>query len=207
MTVGSHRMDLRVWLLVSLAAHSLLLATPHRVIETLFPAKPRPAESRPGDLTADFGQRALRVINIALEEVKAVAEVVPVEATEETVPGPLPGPAGPTEVAATPSGGSAYGLDQGGGDTRFFPPVPRLIVPPDLRDLGIAHVSVSMRILVGVDGRPVSIEIPDTLASREVRRLLRESAASFRFEPARMGQMPVEAWVDLPLELRASRSP
>jgi hypothetical protein len=204
MKVGSHRTDLRFWLLVSLAAHSLLLAAPHGLIEMVFPERPETAESQPGDLTADFGQHALKVIDIAPDEVPAVADVLPVEATEDAVPDPLPGPAGPPDGADIPLQGGGSGSVGGESDTRFFPPVPRLIVPPNLGDLGIAHLSVRIRILVGVDGRPASIEIPDTLANQEVRGLLLESAAGFRFEPARVGKTPVSAWVDLPLELRAS---
>lgn len=79
-----------------------------------------------------------------------------------------------------------------------------MIVPPQTDNLEISTLSIDIRILVGVDGRPVKIEIPDNLTDPEIRKRLLESAARFRFEPARKGDLPIASWISLPLELEAS---
>jgi hypothetical protein len=201
---ATYRTDLRTWLFVSLILHLLLLALPQRLFELVFPERPEEVHVIPGDLTPDFQEIALNDIRISVDEVSAPPEILP---AEETDPAVEPEPSLSMDGTGALPEGSGSGAPDYHVDTRFFPPVPRLIVPPNLDDMGIATIAIEIRILVGVDGRPVRIEIPDTLASREMRAILVESAARFRFEPARMGDLPVPAWISLPLELRGSQSP
>jgi hypothetical protein len=195
-TVGLYR-----WLLVSLLFHSCLLALPSRFLERIFPTQTPSVETVPTDLTPDFEEMAISVVTMSGEPAAAtleawepedVAEVRPVEAFHAAQPG-----YGPPEPAG-------YGDSDSQADTRFFPPIPRLIVPPDLDDLGVSSLSVNIRILVGTDGRPVEIELPESIADPEIRGRLMASAGRFRFEPARKGGLPVQSWISLPLQLEAS---
>jgi hypothetical protein len=199
----SHRPCLYRWLVISILLHSCLLALPGGFLDKMFPPRTESADTRAMDLTPDFEDLAISVITMpgqpastpveaweADEEAQSAAE----ESFQPSVPGigpPEPGGLGDSDSHA---------------DTRFFPPIPRLIVPPDLYDLDISTLSIDIRILVGTDGRPVEIELPETLVDPEVRRRLHASAGRFRFEPARKGDLPVQSWISLPLQLEASSS-
>jgi len=189
------------WLVLSLLIHSCLLALPSGFLETLFPPRTAPSETAPTDLTPDFDAMAISIISMPGEPGAASAEA---GETEDAVPAP------PVEAfhAALPGTGPPEPGGQGdspsSADTRYFPPVPRLIVPPDLDDLGISNLDIRISILVGTDGRPVEIRLPDSLVDPEIRSRLMASAGRFRFEPARKGDSPIQSWISLPLELEAS---
>ena len=204
MTRLTYRPSLRIWLVVSLFLHSCLLALPGGFLETVFPARTAPANTATTDLTPDFEDLAISVITMSGEPTVAPAETwEPEEAATDAPVEPL----GPSVPAAGAPESGGYGDSDSHADTRFFPPIPRLIVPPALDDLDISTLSINIRILVGTDGRPVEIDLPETLADPEIRRRLTASAARFRFEPARKGDLPVTAWISLPLQLEASRNP
>jgi protein TonB len=194
--------DLRIWLALALVLHSCLFAVPSGIVEAIFPTRPEAQEGPPADLTPDFEDIAIRVMPLPHEETPASPEVALAEVT-----GPQAAPVPPQ----VDSGGQGPAQsNEGGGtgspaDTRFFPPVPRLVVPPDLGDTKVLTLSIELRILVGTDGLPLAIEVPDTLSDRHLREKILESAGRFRFEPARQGDLPVQAWVSLPLRLQASR--
>lgn len=195
------RVDLRIWLMVSLLLHSLMLTLPGRVFRVVFPEESVKAGYVSTDLTPDFREIALGIVEIP-------AEVPPIALpTDEAEPADLP-PA--PEEAGNPAGDQASRGTGGRGDreshadTRFFPPIPRLIVPPDIGNLEVSILRVNIRILVGADGLPKEIELPDTLSHGEIRRRVLESAAHFRFEPARRGDLPVAAWINVPLEFEAT---
>ncbi len=195
------RPSLRLWLMVSLLLHSCLLALPGGFIETVFPSRTAPVRTAVADLTPDFEDIAMGVIAMSEEpavepperwEPEQAAATVSVEPHQPSMPG----------TGSLEPGG--YGDSDSHADNRFFPPIPRLIVPPALDDLDISTLSINIRILVGTDGRPMEIELPETLVDLELRRRLMTSAGRFRFEPARKGDLPVTSWVSLPLQLEAS---
>jgi hypothetical protein len=200
------------WLVISAALHLCLLALPVAILEVVFPTGPAPVPRAGKDLTPDFRDIALHLVEPPADAGQAArtgkaGEIQPVD-EGPTLPEPelrvaggeagLPAPVGTaTEPGA---GGGRPGIESG-----FFPPVPRLVVPPDLSDLNVARLSVLVRVLVGTDGRPAEIEIPDTLSNSLVRERILESIAGWRFEPAHEGGIPVRAWTDMPLELETSR--
>jgi protein TonB len=193
---------LYVWLALSLVLHSFLLALPASLIELVFPPKPQEVFTAPADLTPDFEAIAISLISVGGEVMPQTFEPTPAEEDQPAVLGPpRPPGAGP---GSTERGG---GGDSGRlADTRFFPPVPRLIIPPEIDNLGVSALNVDIRILVGADGFPVEVDIPDSLVDSEIGKRLLESAARFRFEPARQGDLPVASWISLPLQLQTSRT-
>jgi hypothetical protein len=203
MTGPVHTVRLYRWLFVSILIHSCLLALPRGFLQTLFPARTMPFETSGRDLTPDFEDIALSVVTMSgkqavlpveTQEMEEAAVLSQAEAYHTALPGigpPEPGRRGNSDSHA---------------DTRFFPPIPRLIVPPTLDDLDISSLSVSIRVLVGTDGRPLRIELPESLVDPEIRRRLMVSVDRFRFEPARKGNLPVESWISLPLQLEASKA-
>jgi protein TonB len=177
-----------------------MLALPGRLLDAVFPAKPEAVPGVQADLTPDFEEIAFSVLRLPREPVIVPPEISISEVADLSVvpePPQAPGGYGPS---GAPGIAGSYGPPT---DTRFFPPVPRLIVPPDLADLHVSALKIDIRILVGTDGHPLEIDLPDTLLDRETRRRLMESVASFRFEPARRGNQTVPAWINLPLELEA----
>jgi hypothetical protein len=201
MTRLTHRPGLRLWLMVSLLLHSCLLALPGGFLERVFPARTAPVQALITDLTPDFEEMSISIIAMSGEpaiaaeeswEPEEAAAVVPEEPLQPSVPG----------TGSLEPGG--YGDSDSYADTRFFPPIPRLIVPPALDDLDISTLNINIRILVGTDGRPVEVELPEALVNPELRRRLMTSAGRFRFEPARKGDLPVQSWISLPLQLEAS---
>lgn len=201
MTRVRHRGGLCAWIVVSLVLHSFLLALPGRFIETVFPTKHEAVHDMPTDLTPDFEEIAISVVRMPGEPAPLPAEIMIADDTEPSVAMEPSQPSAPEAGPPLPAG---YGNSDSHSDTRFFPPVPRLIVPPELHDLEVSVLNIDIRILVGIDGRPVEIELPETLADPEIRKRLLESAARFRFEPARKGDLPVASWISLPLELETS---
>ena len=153
MTGPVHTVRLYRWLLVSALLHSCLLALPQGFLETLLPPRTLPHETAATDLTPDFEDMAISIITMPGTPTAALLEAYePEEAAtpfEETFHAALAG-VGPPE----PGGG---GDSDSRSDTRFFPPIPRLIVPPVMDGLDVSTLSISIRILVGTDGRPVEI--------------------------------------------------
>ena len=201
MTRSTHRPGLRRWLMISLLLHSCLLALPGGFLETVFPARVAPIHTAITDLTPDFEDIAISVIAMSGEPAAVPAETWEPEEAAVVAPAEVLQPSVPGTGSPKPGG---YGDSDSPADTRFFPPIPRLIVPPALDDLDVSTLSISIRILVGTDGRPVEIELPESLVDSEIRRRLMASVGRFRFEPARKGDLPVRSWISLPLQLEAS---
>ncbi len=201
MTRLTHRPSLRRWLMISLLLHSCLLALPGGFLETVFPARIAPIPIAITDLTPDFEDIAISVIAMSGQPTAAPAETWEPQEAAVVVPAEVLQPSLPGTGSPKPGG---YGDSDSPADTRFFPPIPRLIVPPALDDLDVSTLNVNIRILVGTDGRPVEIELPESLVDSEIRRRLMASVGRFRFEPARKGDLPVRSWISLPLQLEAS---
>jgi outer membrane biosynthesis protein TonB len=203
MTRVRRKSDLRLWLMVSLLLHSLMLALPARLFQVVFPEESVEVGYGSSDLTPDFQEIAFGVVEIPVE---VPLPTPPAEETEPADKAPVPEHARRMGGDHDSRRSGAQGEGESHADTRFFPPIPRLIVPPNIENLEVSILKVNIRILVGADGRPKEIELPDTLSHGEIRRRVLESAARFRFEPARMGDLPVAAWIDLPLEFEATGS-
>jgi protein TonB len=201
MTGLTHRTSLHKWLVVSLLLHSCLLALPVAFLEVLFPTKPEQAPTEARDLTPDFEDMAISIMSVPRESAALAEETSESEEMIADMPPEPPAPSGPV-TGSELSGG--HGDSDSPADTRFFPAIPRLIVPPALDDLDVSTLTVNLRILVGIDGRPLEVQLPETLEDPEIRKRLLASAGRFKFEPARMGDLPVQAWITLPLRLEAS---
>ena len=198
---STHNVRLYRWIFVSLLLHSCLLALPSGFLERAFPPRTEPLETEPADLTPDFEEIAISIIAMSGEPAAATLEAWE---PEEAAPAPSEDIFHAARPGTGPPKPGGYGDSDSRADTRFFPPIPRLIVPPDLDDLKVSELSISIRILVGTDGRPVEIELPESLVDPEIRSRLTASARRFRFEPARKGDLPVQSWVSLPLQLQSS---
>jgi hypothetical protein len=185
------------WIILSVLIHVTLLLLPMHLFRVIFPKEGVAPYGLPKDLTPDFSEVALSIIQVPQGPVVETAETDPEQEIEE-----IPFPSG---VSLTSPPGALEGPGAREPEPVFFPPRPRLIVPPPLEDLDITNLRISLRILVGTNGRPEEVVLPDSLVDREIGRRLLESARRFRFEPARKGDLPVASWVDLPLVLESSR--
>jgi protein TonB len=61
---------------------------------------------------------------------------------------------------------------------------------------------VVLRVLVGTDGSVGKVEIVTPSAVKAFDRAAVEGAKRWRFEPARRGDTPVEAWMKIPVIFR-----
>lgn len=190
---------LRKWVVISVLIHVALLLVPVHIFEAVFPRDRVRSYGLPKDLTPDFSEIAIAVVQVPLVPVVEAVDG-PVDEIEEIEEILFPRASSPA-IPSAESGGEGYPYLR----LQYFPPRPRLIVPPPLEDLDITDLKVSLRILVGTNGRPQEVIIPDSLENEEIRGRLMESARKFRFEPARRGDLPVASWIDLPLVLESSR--
>jgi len=196
------------WIAISLAAHIILLLLPAHIFQAIFPRRPAGLGGRVRDLTPDFAEVAIAILRLPAGPVVEVAEEVFEEAEEvEEIPPGIPSAAPSTESSGDGSGtedGPEGSQGEPTGEAIFFPARPRLIVPPTLEDLKIESLRVDLKILVGADGVPEEVIVPDSLAGSEIGLRLAESARRFRFEPAKKGDLPIASWVDLPLLIESS---
>jgi hypothetical protein len=211
---------LLIWMAASLLLHAALLIVPVRFYDTLFPPRGS-AEVFPPDLTPGFDRMALFVVDLdghtgpsgsgAVEEAGLESRTAERETFQRPESGrgveppdipEIPGtdPASRPEMSST--GTRASAAARGVGDDTLFPPVPVLVVPPDLGDLDLDRSSVSLRVLVGPDGKPVEIEMPGAIPDA-LRERLTESVVRFRFRPAEKEGRPTSAWVDLRITLES----
>ena len=189
---------LGTWVIVSALLHITMLLVPAGFLDFLFPRTPPSLQGGPRDLTPDFTDIALSLTPIRENEVTPESAVT-VDISDEDVAQPDPGsqvtsPAGPPTQVGMPAGELMP----------LFPPVPRLIVPPALDDLGISSLHINLKILVDTYGIPEQVILPDSLPDHEIRRRVMECAWRFRFQPARRGDVPVASWVEVPLVLESS---
>jgi hypothetical protein len=199
--------SLRRWVLVSVLLHACLLLLPTQLLHIFFPEEmPEMREGRTTDPWHGLSKMVMVVIPPEEEPRPETTDRAVLEIVEEVLV-----PAATAEPAV--SGGSPEGADiaradipTGNVEPQFFPPIPRFIVPPNLEDLGISAIEINVRILVSSEGVPERVVIDGTLDNPEVRRRVLESARKFRFEAARLGNTPVESWIDLPLVLESTGS-
>lgn len=177
--------------------HLAILLLPGHVYEVFFPSTSPEDSGPPSDLMPDFEQYAIHVVYIDDEEPQVeivtnpAVEVAP-PAGEGVTTGEEPGSGGDEGLLVVP-------------EPRFYPPVPRLIVPPSVQNLDLADLTVTLRILVDREGRPMEVVIVNAPENRVVYDRVMEAAREFRFRPARRGTEPVEAWIELPLNLETTR--
>ena len=116
----------------------------------------------------------------------------------------VPPPAAPAPAAATPAAPATPGLPAGSAS------IPRLVhaPPPEYpRDALRARASgeVVIRIDVGADGRPASLEILRSSRNRSLDRAALQAVRQWRFEPAMREGMPVAASVQQTVSFDAPR--
>ncbi|MGD9140259.1 MAG: hypothetical protein PVJ42_01840 [bacterium] len=221
------------YIVLAVILHMAILLLPGRMYEVLFPSTSPESSGPPSDLMPNFEQFAIHVIYIdeAEPQVELLTnpkvEVAPLEAEAEYVerlretvtpeerdapdrPEPAGGAAGPEP---TGEGDRIDDVPGRGGDDgvlvveepRFYPPVPSLIVPPSVENLDLEDLTITLQILVSKWGRPLEVVISNAPADRRVYDRIMEAAMQFRFRPARRGTEPVEAWIELPLNLETTR--
>ncbi len=61
---------------------------------------------------------------------------------------------------------------------------------------------VGLRVLVGIDGLPQQVEIHHSSGYERLDRAARNAVTRWRFVPARQGNRPVSAWVQVPIVFR-----
>ncbi len=202
------RRNLHRWVAISLAAHIILLLLPAHIFQVIFPRGHGGSSGCLRDLTPDFADVAIAILRLPAGPFVEIPEeeFEDLEKIEE-IPSGIPSTAPPQESAGE-GRGPGDGLEGGEGPSTaepiFFPARPRLIVPPTLENLRIKSLRVDLKILVGANGIPEEVILPDSLSGREIGRRLMESALRFRFEPAKKGDLPIASWVDLPLLLESS---
>lgn len=223
------------WKYITLAVllHLAAILLPGHVYEVFFPSTSPQDSGPPSDLMPDFEQFAIHVIYIDDREplveivTNPAIEVAPLEAEPEYVERirdaasndareareetePVHGAAGlpPAGEGETVSEEPGAGGDEGllvVPEPRFYPPVPRLIVPPSVQNLDLTGLTITLRILVDKEGRPMEVILVNAPENQMVCDRVMEAAREFRFRPARRGTETVEAWIELPLNLETTR--
>jgi hypothetical protein len=199
--------SLRKWVAVSVLLHAGLLLLPAQFLQIFFPREmPVLRPGRTTDPWPGFSKIAMVVVPLEEEMVSEAEARVELKVEEEDLIPTLTSE--PSASGGSPEGSAIAraSVPAGNVEPEFFPPVPRFIVPPTLEGLGIATLEVTVRILVTAKGMPESIIIDGTLDHPEVRRRVLECARKFRFEAARLGNTPVESWIDLPLVLESKEA-
>jgi len=121
------------------------------------------------------------------------------EAAPEPAPAPAPAPAlapapapAPAPTAAAPAAVTAARFDAAylNNPRPAYPMLSRR-----LREEG----QVMLRVLVSPEGQPARIELRTSSGSERLDRAAQDAVARWRFVPARRGDLPVEAWVLVPI--------
>jgi outer membrane biosynthesis protein TonB len=191
-----------MWMLLSVLIHAALFLTPARLFELVFPQDRVTSSEGPRDLTPDFAEISLSIIPLPEEPPPEVPMPQPLDMEKVQLQiDPQPKPTVSAKPGDPKPADDRHGLGEDSQPNRshFFPPRPRLIVPPTLEDLDVSVIRINLRILVDKNGYPEKVVLPDSLTDDEIRKRLLESAMKFRFEPARKGDLPVTSWIDLPL--------
>ena len=130
-------------------------------------------------------------------------------------PGGISGPGGNGAAsngigAGTGSGGghgAGLGSGSGGagrGETRTearYRDTPRPEYPESARRQGLEG-RVLLRVLVDERGRSKQVEINHSSGSAALDRAAAEAIRRWRFDPARLGEQPIESWLRIPIEFR-----
>lgn len=171
----------------------------------------RPAEVLPPEAEPEYVEEALDAGPQETQDVSPALRTLPGdEGASAQEAGPPQGAAAPpttdegSTIDRTPGAGGDEGI-LAVEEPRFYPAVPRLIVPPSVEDLDLADLTITLRILVNKYGRPLEVVIVNAPEDQKVYERLMEAAMGFRFNPARRGDEPVESWIELPLNLRTTR--
>ncbi len=222
------RRTLVIFLLVSVAAHALLLvlvpgwrvsvpvpAPEMPMLDVVMVAPQPPAAAPPPKIAAPAP--APRVAS------PPPRKPVPVIAQEAAAPpvAPAPEPASPVasttapaSVESSPSPAATVSAPPAPSIAKAPPPV---ITPPAfsatyLRNPPPAYPAsarrngeegtVLLRVLVGRDGAPLKVEVDQSSRSRALDRAALDAVKDWRFVPARRGTETIEAWVRVPVSFR-----
>jgi len=101
-------------------------------------------------------------------------------------PGTGPGRGGAGKAYSPPYAGAAYGTN------------PKPDYPPIARKLG-KQGTVVLNVLVGRDGYVTKLEIDRSSGTESLDVAAYNAVKKWRFNPAKMGDAPVEAWVKVPM--------
>ncbi|MDY0071515.1 MAG: energy transducer TonB [Thauera sp.] len=112
----------------------------------------------------------------------------------EPAPAPPPAPAPRANVSAAEPGpqltAARFDAAYLNNPAPKYPPVSRR-----LREEG----QVMLRVLVGVDGQPLRINLHTSSGSERLDKAAQEAVTRWRFVPAKRGDTTVEAWVQVPI--------
>jgi protein TonB len=117
-----------------------------------------------------------------------------------TVAPPPPAPPAPPVAAAPPA---PPAVTEASFDADYLHN-PKPVYPMAARRRG-DEGSVLLRVRVGVDGNPLSVEIGQSSGSRLLDEAARDAVLRWRFVPARRGSETIESWVGVPITFRLDR--
>ena len=109
--------------------------------------------------------------------------------------------------AGTGSGGghgAGSGPGAAGGETRRearYRDTPRPEYPESARRQGLEG-RVLLRVLVDERGQSKQVEINHSSGSAALDRAAAEAIRRWRFDPARLGEQPIESWLRIPIDFR-----
>jgi periplasmic protein TonB len=181
----------------------LLLSLPREFVA------PPPAPPLPEPFKGDVLPRDPPVVEVLPVPPLPVPPERPTERTTRLEAPPQPGP--PVEVPPshrftlpyTPpgNGGAVIGIEVARAPSQVALLVaPRPPYPAILLRQGVQG-TVTLRVLVGIDGRPLRVEVEQGSGNRSLDRHAREHVLQrWRFEPARFEGRPIEAWAEIPID-------
>jgi protein TonB len=107
-------------------------------------------------------------------------------------PPPAPIPAAPTNIAPVPEAITAPRFDADYLDN------PKPVYPATSRRLG-EQGKVLLRVLVSAAGLAEKVELKTSSSFTRLDQAAQEAVSRWRFVPARRGEQPIAAWVQVPL--------
>ncbi len=201
--------NLLLSLLISILIHFALMLVPVWMVSPIFPTSPlaRAFLGKQVDFTP-----ALRCVEVSLLEerkgekqergkspaIENIADKVkqPAAAQQGEVQDSREGHGDLLSISSQSTGSEA-------SDNLYVPPFPCYLALPDLAGSIKDSLIVEIQILVGVDGNPLRVAFTDSL-DQEIRAKILSAIARSRFEPARLGGVPIESWLHLPIRLRSN---
>lgn len=160
------------------------------------PGKPLPVEALPEPLSTGDGASGLEE-----PAPRPASDERPQLVEEKPMPAPLPEAPAPAAPAATAP--AAPGVTLAPGDVPV--PIPGQTPAPDYPPAAMrsgAQGTVMVRVEVGIDGVPVSVDVAQRSGSRDLDRAAVAAVRQWRFQPAQRDGQPVQGAVTVPIDFR-----
>lgn len=199
-------------LMISVAVHAALMFVPIWLVSSIFPTKPiaKAFLSKQTELNPDLVCVEISILEEKSEDKSKATRLSKIEHSSQSQEQAFESKIEQNEdqgfqglvsdLESKPSQSAGYETK----DDLYVPPIPSYLALPDLAGLIKDSLVVEIQILVGIDGDPIKIAFSDTLMDQQIKNSITSAVARSRFEPARLGGVPLQSWLHLPIVFRSS---